>query len=100
MRYVGGPTMAMIALKCPHIKVTVVDINAQRIAEWNSDTLPIYEPGLTEIVKECRGRNLFFTTDVDGTIRDCDIIFVPPATAHSKSRIEISVFAELMIQRS
>ena len=70
--------MAMIAAKCPHIKVTVVDINAQRIAEWNSETLPIYEPGLTEIVKDCRGKNLFFTTDVDGTIRDCDIIFVRP----------------------
>ena len=60
--YVGGPTMAMIALKCPHIKVTVVDISKPRIAEWNSDELPIYEPGLDDIVKKCRGKNLFFST--------------------------------------
>lgn len=63
--YVGGPTCSVIALKCPHIKVTVVDINQSRIDQWNSDELPIYEPGLDEVVKTCRGRNLFFTTDVD-----------------------------------
>ena len=67
--YVGGPTMAMIALKCPHIKVTVVDISQPRIDAWNSDHLPIYEPGLDEVVKACRGKNLFFTTDVDRAIR-------------------------------
>ncbi|MGB7345807.1 MAG: nucleotide sugar dehydrogenase [Pirellulaceae bacterium] len=74
--YVGGPTMAMIAKKCPHIQVTVVDINQQRIDEWNSDELPIYEPGLHEIVTECRGRNLTFTTDVDETIRQADMVFI------------------------
>lgn len=74
--YVGGPTMAMIAKKCPDVQVTVVDINAKRIAAWQSDTLPIYEPGLDEVVKEARGRNLFFSTDVDQGIRDADIVFV------------------------
>lgn len=74
--YVGGPTMAMIAAKCPHIQVTVVDINEARIAAWNSDDLPIYEPGLDEVVRIARGRNLFFSTDIVGGIRDADIIFV------------------------
>lgn len=74
--YVGGPTMAMIALKCPDVCVTVVDINAARIDSWNSENLPIYEPGLYEIVKECRGRNLFFSTDVEKGIIESDIIFV------------------------
>jgi UDPglucose 6-dehydrogenase len=74
--YVGGPTMAMIALKCPDYKVTVVDINAARIAAWNSDDIPIYEPGLDEVVRQARGRNLFFSTDVDAGIREADIIFV------------------------
>ena len=74
--YVGGPTMAMIAMKCPQYKVTVVDINASRIEAWNSENLPIYEPGLYEVVKEARDRNLFFSTDVSGAIRDADIIFV------------------------
>ncbi len=63
--YVGGPTMAMIAKKCPGVEVNVVDINAARIAAWQSDELPIYEPGLLEVVQEARGRNLFFSTDVD-----------------------------------
>ena len=63
--YVGGPTMAMIAAKCPEYKVTVADINADRIARWNSDSLPIYEPGLEQLVAQSRGRNLFFTTDVE-----------------------------------
>lgn len=74
--YVGGPTMAMIAAKCPHLKVTVVDINEARIAAWNSDDLPIYEPGLDEVVRAARGRNLFFSTDIEGGIRDADVIFV------------------------
>ena len=64
--YVGGPTMAMIAYKCPQYRVTVVDINPARIAQWNSDDLPIYEPGLEEIVKTSRGKNLFFNTDIEG----------------------------------
>jgi UDPglucose 6-dehydrogenase len=74
--YVGGPTMAMIALKCPQYKVTVVDINPRRIAEWNSDKLPIYEPGLDDVVKTARGRNLFFSTELEKGIREADIIFV------------------------
>jgi UDPglucose 6-dehydrogenase len=74
--YVGGPTMAMIAKKCPDAKVTVVDINAERIARWNSDHLPIFEPGLDEIVRATRGRNLFFSTEVDAAIVAADMIFV------------------------
>lgn len=74
--YVGGPTMAMIAAKCPQYKVTVVDINPVRIDAWNSDHLPIYEPGLDEVVKVARGRNLFFSTETEKGIREADIIFV------------------------
>ncbi len=78
--YVGGPTMAMIASKCPDIRVTVADVNEQRIAAWNSDRLPIYEPGLDEIVSEARGRNLFFSTAVKDAVRAADIIFVSVGT--------------------
>jgi UDPglucose 6-dehydrogenase len=74
--YVGGPTMAMIAEKCPDIRVEVVDLNEKRIAAWNSDELPVYEPGLDEVVRGARGRNLFFTTNVENAIREADIIFV------------------------
>lgn len=77
--YVGGPTMAVIAQQCPHIKVTVVDINPDRIAEWNDENLenlPVYEPGLPEVVAEARGRNLFFSTDVNGAIREAQMIFI------------------------
>ena len=78
--YVGGPTMAMIASKCPDIRVDVVDLNADRIAAWNSEELPIYEPGLYEIVEQARGKNLFFSTDVEEQIADADIIFVSVGT--------------------
>ncbi len=74
--YVGGPTMAVIAQKCPEHRVVVVDINEARIAAWQTDNLPIYEPGLLEVVRAGRGKNLFFSTDVDGAIREADIIFV------------------------
>lgn len=77
--YVGGPTMAVIAQKCPHIKVTVVDLNEERISAWNDeniDNIPIYEPGLSEIVTEARGRNLFFSTDVEKAIDEAQIIFI------------------------
>ncbi len=77
--YVGGPTMAIIAQKCPEIAVTVVDINEERIAKWNDKdvaNIPIYEPGLSEIVGEARGRNLFFSTDVDKGIDEADLIFI------------------------
>jgi UDPglucose 6-dehydrogenase len=80
--YVGGPTMAMIAKKCKDVRVTVVDLNQNRIDEWNSDVLPVYEPGLLEIVKEARGKNLFFSTDIDQTIKDADVIFISVNTPH------------------
>jgi UDPglucose 6-dehydrogenase len=77
--YVGGPTMAVIAQKCPHIQVTVVDLNEERIAAWNdpnTDNIPIYEPGLSEIVATARGRNLFFSTAVEQAIDEAQIIFI------------------------
>jgi len=74
--YVGGPTMAVIADRCPEYKVIVVDKNEKRIAAWQSEVLPIYEPGLDEVVRRARGRNLFFSTDVSAGIREADIIFV------------------------
>ncbi len=77
--YVGGPTMAVIAQKCPHIRVAVVDVNEQKIAQWNDnnlDNLPVYEPGLKEVVKEARGRNLFFSTDMDTEIDAADMVFI------------------------
>ena len=77
--YVGGPTMAVIAQKCPQIQVTVVDLNQERIAAWNNEdvtTIPIYEPGLAEIVAEARGRNLFFSTDVEKAIDEAEMIFI------------------------
>ncbi len=74
--YVGGPTMAVIALKAPDITVKVVDMSERRIAAWNSDELPVYEPGLDEVVRQSRGRNLFFSTDVRGAIKEADLIFV------------------------
>lgn len=77
--YVGGPTMAVIAQKCPHIKVTVVDLNEKRIAAWNDEdvnNIPIYEPGLSDVVAEARGRNLFFSTEVDKAIDEADMIFI------------------------
>jgi UDPglucose 6-dehydrogenase len=78
--YVGGPTMAMIAAKCPDIRVTVTDPNEKRIAAWNSDALPVYEPGLQQVVESARNRNLFFSTDVRKAIREADIIFVSVGT--------------------
>lgn len=74
--YVGGPTMAMIAKQCPAIDVHVVDLNAGRISAWNSDCLPVYEPGLDKVVEEARGRNLTFSTDVNAAIQAADIIFI------------------------
>ncbi|MDD4606287.1 MAG: UDP-glucose 6-dehydrogenase [Dysgonamonadaceae bacterium] len=77
--YVGGPTMAVIAQKCPHIKVTVVDVNEDRINAWNDanvENIPIYEPGLSQVVAEARGRNLFFSTDIDKAIDEAEMIFI------------------------
>jgi UDPglucose 6-dehydrogenase len=76
--YVGGPTMAVIALKCPNINITVVDSNPDRIKAWNGplDKLPIYEPGLSDVIKETRGKNLFFSDDIAGNIEKAEIIFM------------------------
>jgi UDPglucose 6-dehydrogenase len=76
--YVGGPTMAVIALKCPHINVTVVDINEDRINKWNGslDQLPVYEPGLSDVVNQVRNKNLFFSTDIDAAINESEMIFM------------------------
>ena len=77
--YVGGPTMAVIASKCPEIQIEVVDINEERINKWNNDDfskLPIYEPGLAEIVEECRGINLHFSNSIQEKIRTADMIFI------------------------
>jgi UDPglucose 6-dehydrogenase len=74
--YVGGPTMAMIAKQCPDIEVHVVDLNQARIDQWNSDELPVYEPGLDEVVREARGRNLTFSSKVDDAIHEANIIFI------------------------
>jgi len=74
--YVGGPSMAMIAYKCPDCRITVVDTNPDRIDAWNSEDLPVYEPGLDKIVKITRGKNLFFTKDIENQIKENDIIFV------------------------
>ncbi len=78
--YVGGPTMAMIAAKCPHIQVTVADMNEARIAAWNSDLLPVYEPGLDGIVASAINKNLHFTTDIRSAIAAADLIFVSVGT--------------------
>ncbi|KAF0310953.1 UDP-glucose 6-dehydrogenase [Amphibalanus amphitrite] len=89
--YVGGPTCAVIALKCPDIRVTVCDMNPTRINQWNSDKLPVFEPGLDEIVQKCRGVNLFFTTDVVATIQESEVLFISVNTptktyGHGKGR--------------
>ncbi|KAI0795574.1 UDP-glucose dehydrogenase [Abortiporus biennis] len=95
--YVGGPTCAVIALKCPHITVTIVDLNQSRIDAWNSDdfSLPIYEPGLVDVVKQARGRNLFFSTDVDKAILEADLIFVSVNTPTKKSGVGAGFAADL-----
>ena len=93
--YVGGPTCAVIASQCHDIKVTIVDINPTRIKQWNSDHLPIYEPGLEEIVKERRGKNLFFSTDLKGAIQEADIIFVSVNTPTKKSGMGAGMAADL-----
>ncbi|XP_069754133.1 UDP-glucose 6-dehydrogenase-like isoform X2 [Narcine bancroftii] len=74
--YVGGPTCSVIAQMCKDITVTVVDVNAERIKAWNSNNLPIFEPGLQEVVENCRGKNLFFSTDIDAAIKEADLVFI------------------------
>ncbi len=94
--YVGGPTMAMIAHKCPQYKIVVVDINKEKIDAWNSDELPIYEPGLYDVVKSARGRNLFFSTDVDKWIKECSVIFVSVNTPTKTYGVGAGMAADLM----
>ena len=77
--YVGGPTMAVIADRCPHIEINVVDLNKNRIDDWNNDDLsklPIFEPGLDKIIKRCRNRNLYFSINVEKQIALADMIFI------------------------
>lgn len=93
--YVGGPTMAMIAHKCPQYRVNVVDIVPEKIDQWNSDTLPIYEPGLEAIVTQARGRNLFFNTDIESGIRTADIIFVSVNTPTKTYGVGAGMAADL-----
>ncbi|WFD23203.1 UDP-glucose 6-dehydrogenase [Malassezia equina] len=96
--YVGGPTCSIIAQQCPEIKVTIVDVNPQRIAAWNSEDmsqLPVFEPGLVDVVSECRGRNLFFTTDIDGAIEEAQIVFVSVNTPTKTSGVGSGYAADL-----
>ena len=93
--YVGGPTMAMIASRCPDIQVNVVDINEERIAAWNSEELPIFEPGLNKIVQDARGKNLHFHTEVETAIRAADIIFVCVGTPTKAGGIGAGKAADL-----
>ena len=93
--YVGGPTMAMIAYKCPQYRVNVVDINQAKIDQWNSDRLPIYEPGLDGVVKQARGRNLFFSVDIEAGIQAADIIFVSVNTPTKTYGVGAGMAADL-----
>lgn len=95
--YVGGPTASVIALKAPHIQVTIVDLNQARIDAWNSPDfkLPIYEPGLEDVIRAARGRNLFFSTDVDKAIDEADLIFVSVNTPTKKTGVGAGFAADL-----
>ena len=85
--YVGGPTMAVIALKCPQVRVHVVDSDGHKIDKWNSNNIPIFEPHLDDVIHECRGRNLFFSQDVSEQIRLADMIFIAVDTPTKKAGI-------------
>lgn len=96
--YVGGPTCSVLAQQCPDITVTIVDVNPHRIAAWNSQDLsqlPVFEPGLADVVGECRGRNLFFTTDIDRAIDEAQIVFVSVNTPTKTSGIGSGFAADL-----
>lgn len=83
--YVGGPTMAVLAMKCPDVMCTVLDVNPAQISRWNSNDLPVYEPGLQEIVLACRGRNLFFSTEVLRHVAQADVVFIAVNTPPKES---------------
>ena len=88
--YVGGPTMSVIANRCPYIKVNVVDKNEERINLWNDknlENLPIYEPGLDKIISNCRGKNLFFSTNISENIANADAVFISVNTPTKKRGI-------------
>ena len=93
--YVGGPTMSIIAQKNPNIKVNVVDINPDKIAAWNSENLPVYEPGLLKVVKETRGKNLFFSINVNQHIEEADMIFISVNTPTKTSGEGMGYAADL-----
>mgnify|MGYP003338900021 FL=1 len=95
--YVGGPTMAVIALKCPHINVIVVDNNSEKMNAWNGslEKLPVFEPGLKNIIKKVRGRNLFFSNDVDNSIKKSEIIFMAVNTPTKKEGKGAGMAADL-----
>lgn len=93
--YVGGPTCSVIADRCPEITVTIVDINAERIRRWVEGPLPIYEPGLEDIVNRTRGRNLFFSTEVERHIAEADLIFVSVNTPTKTNGMGAGMAADL-----
>lgn len=96
--YVGGPTMSVIALNCPDIRVNVVDLNNDRIKAWNSENLsniPVFEPGLQEVIQECRGRNLFFSTNVEESISNADVIFISVNTPTKKKGLGAGYASDL-----
>jgi len=95
--YVGGPTMAVIALKCPRISVTVIDANPDKIKAWNGplENLPVYEPGLAEVVKKARGRNLFFSDDISGNIEKAEMIFMAVNTPTKTEGAGVGMAADL-----
>ena len=95
--YVGGPTMAVIAFKCPYINVTVVDANPEKIKAWNGplENLPVYEPGLSDVVKETRERNLYFSTDIKGAIEKSEMIFMAVNTPTKTEREGAGMAADL-----
>ena len=86
--------MAVIAKNCPRIRVTVVDISVEQIEAWNSDELPIYEPGLQEVVMETRGKNLFFSNDIDAEIAASDIIFV---SVNTPTKLTVCVYVYMLV---
>ena len=95
--YVGGPTMAVIALKCPDIKVTVVDIDSSKINAWNGplNKLPVFEPGLSEIIEQVRDKNLFFSKDIDSAIDNSEMIFMAVNTPTKKKGPGAGMAADL-----
>lgn len=95
--YVGGPTMAVIALKCPNIEVTVVDVNSEKIDKWNGplNQLPVYDPGLPDVIKQVRGKNLFFSNDIDTEINKAQMIFMAVNTPTKKEGKGAGMAADL-----